>query len=154
MHHLNVTRTIDIPADRVWEVVDDFGAVYRYHPLVEQSPIRNGIPSGEGAERVCHFGGGNSITERISQYEPGASYTIDIIEPGKFPLKSAAARLSVHPLGPGRTRVGFDMAFQPKFGPVGWLMGKTVMRGQFRKVVGGMLAGLETHLRTGETVGA
>lgn len=154
MHHVSVTRTIGVPADRVWEVVDDIGAVYRYHPLVERSPIRNGIPSGEGAERVCHFVGGNRITERITDYEPGAGYTINIIEPGKFPLKSAAARFSVHPLGPARTRVGFDMRFQPKFGLVGWLMGKTVMRSQFRKVLDGVLAGLETHLRTGETVGA
>lgn len=154
MHHVNVTRTIDMSADRVWEVVDDFGAVYRYHPLVEQSPIRNGVPSGEGAERVCHFVGGNSITERITQYQPGAGYTIDIIEPGNFPLKSATARLSLHPQGAASTRVGFEMVFQPKFGPVGWLMGKTVMRSQFRKVLDSVLAGLETHLRTGETVGA
>ena len=44
------------------------------------------------------------------------------------------------------------MNFRPKFGPLGWFMGKTVMAGQFRKVLGSVLEGLETHLQTGEIV--
>jgi hypothetical protein len=154
MHNVSVSRTIGFPADRVWEVLDDFGAVYRYHPLVERSPLRNGVGSGEGAERTCHFVGGDRIVERITDYDPGRSYTVAIIDTGKFPVKSAVVRFSVGALDSPSTRVGIEMAFQPKFGAVGWLLGVTVMRRQFRKVLAGILAGLETHLRTGRTVGA
>jgi len=45
------------------------------------------------------------------------------------------------------------MAFRPKFGPVGWIMGKTVMTRQFTKILGRVLAGLEEHAETGEVVG-
>jgi hypothetical protein len=44
------------------------------------------------------------------------------------------------------------MSFAPKFGPVGWLMGKTVMKAQFRKTLGSVIHGLETHMRTGAVV--
>ena len=49
--------------------------------------------------------------------------------------------------------MSFHLAFRPKFGPVGWVMGKTVMAGQFRKILGRVLAGLEEHAETGEVVG-
>ena len=62
------------------------------------------------------------------------------------------ARLSVQPEGDGRSRVGFDMAFVPRGGPLGWLMAKAVMEPQFRKVLGSVLEGLETHALTGEIV--
>ncbi len=152
MHHVHVDRVIDRPADAVWAILDDFGSVSRYHPLVETSPITNGIGSGLGAERVCHFDNGDSIREKITAYEPDRGYEVEIVDPGKFPLKRAVARLSVEPLDETRSRVGFDMSFKPKFGPLGWLMGKAVMVGQFSKILGRVLEGLETHLQTGEVV--
>ena len=152
MHHVHVDRVIDRPADAVWSILDDFGGVFRYHPLVTQSGIINGISSGLGAQRVCHFDDGSSISEEITAYEPGREYEFEIIDPGKFPLKRAVAHFAVEPLGDARSRVDFDMAFQPKFGPLGWLMGKTLMVGQFRKILGSILEGLETHLQTGEVV--
>jgi len=152
MHKVRVTRTIPVSADRAWEVLDDFGGIYRYHPVVERSPIKNGIASGLGAERVCHFDNGDQITELVTGYDAGHEYTVEITDPGKFPLTKAVARLGVEPAGRQRSVVSFDMAFQPKFGVLGWVMGKTVMKRQFRKILGSVLAGLETHLRTGEVV--
>ena len=152
MHHVHVDRVIDRPADAVWAILDDFGSVFRYHPLVKKSEIINGIGSGLGAGRVCHFEDGNTIREEITAYEPGRGYEVEIVDPGKFPLKRAVAHLSVEPLGDARSRVGFDMDFRPKFGPLGWIMGKTLMVPKFRKILGLVLEGLETHLRTGEVV--
>ena len=152
MHHVHVDRVIDQPADAVWSILDDFGSVFRFHPLVEKSPISNGISSGLGAGRVCHFDDGSSIREEITAYEPGRGYEVEIVDLGQFPLKRAVARLSVEPLSDARSRVGFDIAFRPKFGPLGWIMGKTLMVPQFRKTLKRVLEGLETHLRTGEVV--
>ncbi len=152
MHEVQVARTIDVPAEEAWKIIDDFGGIYQYHPLVERSPIKNGVASGLGAERVCYFDNGNAITERITGYEAGRELTVEITDPGKFPLKTAIAKLSVRPAGSHRSTVQFGMRFQPKFGPVGWLMGKTVMRSQFRNILGDVLAGLETHAKTGTIV--
>ncbi len=152
MHQVQVARTIDVPADEAWKILDDFGGIHQYHPLVERSPIKNGVASGLGAERVCHFDNGDAITERITGYEAGREYTVEITDLGKFPLKAAGGTFGVRPAGKGRSTVRFDFRFQPKFGPIGWLMGKTVMRSQFRRIVADMLAGLETHAKTGAIV--
>ena len=72
MHNVSVTRVIDVPVEEAWRTLDDFGAVYRYHPVVVESPIQNGISSGLGAERVCLFDDGGTIREAITAYEsPG-----------------------------------------------------------------------------------
>ena len=152
MHEVNVDRVIDIGADEAWAILDDFGGIYHFHPLVERSPIKNGIGSGLGAERVCHFDDGSQITEEIIDYDAGTSYEVEITDPGNFPLVTAIARLAVEPLTDTKSRVSFKMAFKPKFGPIGWLMGKTVMTRQFRKILGSVLAGLEHHAKTGEVV--
>ncbi len=111
------------------------------------------MSSGLGAQRVCHFQDGNQIMEDITAYTPGREYEVEIIDPGNFPLKRAVARLAVEPLADERSRVSFHMAFRPRFGPVGWVMGKTVMTTQFTKILGRVLAGLEEHAKTGEVVG-
>lgn len=152
MHTVKVTREMDLSAREAWKILDDFGGVYRYHPVVVQSPILNGVGSGLGAQRVCHFDDGGKITEEITGYDPGRSYQVEITDPGKFPLKAAVATIRVEELDGGRSRVGFEMRFRPKGGPLGWLMGKALMEGQFRKILGSVLEGLETHARTGEVV--
>ncbi len=152
MHEVQVARTIDVPAEEAWKIIDDFGSVHQYHPLVERSPIKNGVASGLGAERVCHFDNGDAITERITAYEAGREYTVEITDPGKFPLKTAVANIALTSLDNNRSRVRFEMSLQPRYGPIGWLMGATVMQSQFRKILSQVLAGLETHAQTGEIV--
>lgn len=152
MHKVIVEREIEVPKDKAWSILDDFGAVYRYHPIVEASPIENGIPSGLGAERVCHFDNGDRIKERITEYEAGKTFTVEIVDAGKFPLKRAVARISLAPVEEARSRVRFEMSFDPKYGPVGWLMGATVMQTQFKRTLMKVLEGLETHALTGRVV--
>jgi hypothetical protein len=152
MHEVMVDRVIDVSADRAWAIIDDFGGIYRFHPFVERSPIQNAVESGLGAERVCHFHDGNQITEQIIDYTEGESYDVEITNPGNFPLVTGIARLTVEPLASTKSRVSFRMAFKPKFGPLGWVMGKTVMTRQCRKILGQVLSGLEQHAKTGEVV--
>jgi hypothetical protein len=91
MHNVSVDRVIDVSAEDAWAIIDDFGSIYRFHPLVERSPIQNGVSSGIGAQRVCHFHDGNQITEVITDYEPGVGYEVEITDPGSFPLRRSSA---------------------------------------------------------------
>ena len=152
MHKIVVQRQMKVPLHEAWEILDDFGGVFRYHPNVESSPIDNGIASGLGAERVCHFDNGDQIKERVTAYEEGQGYTVEIIDPGKFPLNTAEARLTLDSVDEDRSRFTFVMNFEPKYGPLGWIMGATVMQTQFRKVLGQVLEGFESFATTGETV--
>ena len=63
----------------------------------------------------------------------------------KFPLKEAIAKLSVEPRGAARSAVTFDFEFAPKYGPLGWVMGNTIMAAQFRGVLESVIDGLESY---------
>ncbi len=152
MFEVSVNQLIDVSPDRAWEIIDDFGGVYRFHPRVEKSPLKPGPSSGLGAQRTCYFDDGNKIQEEVVEYEPHRALGIEITDPGKFPLKESMGRISLEPVGDRQTRVTFKIQFVPKFGLVGRLMGKVIMVPQFEKILGSVLTGLETHALTGAVV--
>ena len=86
----------------------------------------------------------------LTTHWSGRSFTID----GKtvLPMKYVRNRFSVSPAGNGTVVTAF-IDFQMKFGPVGALMDKLVLRRQFRKVMTHGRGGLNHHVKTGEVVG-
>lgn len=152
MFEVKTERVINASPEETWEILDDFGGIYRFHPRVDRSPLVNGRATGVGAKRVCHFDDGNAITEEIVDYQAGRGYTVEITDPGKFPIVESFGELSMEPVDSGSTRVTFQIRFTPKFGLLGRVMGRTIMVPQFRKIMTSVLAGLETHARTGAIV--
>ncbi len=153
MHTAATRKTFNAPAHQVWAAFDDFGGVHKFHPLIESSPTLSDKTGGVGCERQCHMYGGGSLKERITRYEPGTSMTIEIFDPGPFPLKQAVAEIRVTALDARRSEVTFVMHFEPKYGVVGWVMAKAMMARQFEKILDQILAGLSTHLETGKHIG-
>jgi hypothetical protein len=153
MHHVLVSRKIQAPAEKVWQKLDKFRDVYTYHPLVKHSEGINEIPTGIGAERTCYFEDGNQIKERITAYEKSKNYQVEIYDPGAFPLLKAVALLEVKTIDEQSSSVDFNMEFQPRFGPIGWLMAQFIMKKQFAQILKRVLDGLDTHLQTGQVIG-
>ena len=54
---INVEKTVLINAgiSQVWDLVSDMGGVYKYHPLVDKSPVLSESAFGIGAKRRCEF---------------------------------------------------------------------------------------------------
>ena len=152
MHSVSVARRLNKPANEVWRTIDKFGDVYTYHPLVKHSESINDLPTGKGAERICHFEDGNKIKERIINYENDKKYQVEIYETGRFPLQTAIGTLEVHPEDEQNSTVSFKMDFQPKFGPLGWLMAQLAMKNQFAKTLAIVLEGLDKNLQTGQVI--
>ena len=57
-------------------------------------------------------------------------------------MKEAFAEISIEPVNGGRTKVNWGVNFRAKYGPLGWLMGQTMMRMALGKVIVGNLEGL------------
>ncbi len=152
MHNVSINRSINKPTHEVWKALDNFSDVYKYHPQVRHSESINKLPTGIGAERTCHFENGNIIKERIIAYESGKEYEIDIYDAGSFPLRKAVGRFQVNPISDNSSNVIFSMSFQPKFGPLGWLMAQLMMKNQFSKTLSDVLEGLDKNLQSGEVV--
>jgi len=153
MHSVETHRRFDFPAQVIWSAFDDFGGIHKFHPLIESSPTTSRNQHGLGCERVCNMYGGGALKERIVGYEPGRRMQVEIYDAGPFPLKHAVAELLVVPEGANRSKVTFGIRFSPKFGPLGWLLAKLMMRAQFKKMLNQLLEGLDDHLRTGRLVG-
>ena len=153
MHSTQTTKIFDVSADRLWQAFDDFGGIHKFHPLVESSPTLGSATRGLGCERVCNLYGGGSLKERVIGYEPGKRMSVEIYDAGPFPLKYAVADIGIEPAGLNRSTAVFAMRFEPKFGMLGWLMAKLVMRRQFKSMLDKLLAGLETYLATGRHIG-
>ena len=153
MHTVSAARTIDSPVATVWNVLDDVGNVYRFHPMVESSEIINDVTTGEGAKRQSNLYDGGALLEEIVESDPEHRQVVNVIDAGPFPLREAVATFDLKSIDENSTEVTMTMSFVPKFGPVGWLMAKLMMKNKLRAMCGDILAGLDTHLQTGEIVG-
>jgi hypothetical protein len=71
---------IDAPADRVWQVVRDFNGLPRWHPLIAESRIEDGLPADRvGCIRSFEMRDGGRIRERLlalSDYDYTCTYAI------------------------------------------------------------------------------
>ncbi len=148
MHTVRRSRILHAPTDRVWSALEDFGDVWKYHPNVESSRVLTDRETGPGACRECVFTDGSRIEETIVDYSPPTGYTVEFTDVGPYPLVSNTVRVDVDAADDHHTEVTFTAAFQPKYGPFGWLLGRVVMEDRFGKQLDAVLEGLAAHLRT------
>ena len=146
-------RTIDAPIEDVWNALDDFGSVHRFHPHVASSHSITDVTRGTGAKRQCDLYSGGSIREEVVDSVPGSRQVVDIFDTGPFPLEKNVATFDLESVGDDRTRVDVEMSFVPTYGPVGWVMARTTMKRRFRSLMEDVLENLERHLQTGQLIG-
>lgn len=152
MTRLTREVTIDAPAASVWEVLADFGAVYRYNPNVERSHSTSEAKQGVGAARHCDLIPNGTLEERIVDWTEGKSYLVDIYGGSKVPpFKQALAQLVVRPNGHGAIVTG-TLEYSLRFGPVGLLLDRLLVAPRFSKAWARLFAGLKHYVETGEQV--
>jgi len=145
MQTAKATGIIDTRLENAWRSIDDFGNIADFHPHLISSHIVGEQTSGEGTQRVCRFETGGEIRERVTRYLPGRGYSVTIEDTGSFPISTGIARLYLAPTDDGRTRVDFSLQFLPKFGPIGSVLGRFVMKPRFERVLRDVIRGLEQH---------
>ena len=143
---------VDAPTEKVWNILADFGGVYRYSPGVRSSHSTSQVNGGVGATRHCDLLPAGSVEERIVEWTEGQSYTLEIYEgKGTPPFKHAVATLKLKPEA-GGTRVFASLDYSLKYGPVGAVMDKVMVQRFLDKGFQGLLSGLKHHAETGEEV--
>ena len=154
MPRYRATIGIDASTEKVWEAIGDFGNIYKWNPGVPNSHLTSAPEIGEGTTRHCDLTvPGASIEERVTDWQEGTSYTVDIYEARRVPfVKDLSATVSVEPNGSGSTG-GFDFRYETTAGPIGKAMERYVIGPRNRKIAGLLVAGLKHHVETGEEVG-
>ena len=152
MQKVTVQVEIDAPAEKVWEVLADFGNISAFNPNLTNSHLTADQPNGVGATRHCDLTvGGASIEERIVDWDEGHSYTVDVYGGKRVPFTQAFGHLAVEPLGESRSVASMSFEGKAKGGVFAGLLGRA-LRGQNKKAITGVLAGLKHHVETGDPV--
>jgi len=149
MIKITQNRTIQAPADRVWDILADFGGVHVFHPLVETSQTTNGQKTGLGAERRCDLYNGGVAVEEITSSDAERRHMEISVADGPGPFEAMKGWFTVTPLGEKSCEVRADMEFNVKDGAEANSL-KAMMEGAVESV----LKGLDDHAVAGAIVGS
>mmetsp|Transcript_38473 Transcript_38473/g.151851 ORF Transcript_38473/g.151851 Transcript_38473/m.151851 type:complete len:166 (+) Transcript_38473:156-653(+) len=150
--HMKVTREVQVSAEKCWEMLGDFSNVHHIHPLVQTSTPVTENDRGLGAIRECELYDGNSVQEKVIEWdEENMSYTFNL-EKGKLPLTLLEVKVSVEANGATQSLLACDVDFDPKYGFIGKLLGHFLMKPKLGGVLGDMLGGVKYYLDEGEDV--
>lgn len=102
MVQVYTSSVIDAPADAVWDVIRDFNALPRWHPLIADSRIENGFAADKvGCVRAFRMRDGGALREQLlslSDYEYACTYSI-LDSP--MPISNYVATLKLTPVTDG-----------------------------------------------------
>lgn len=154
MHSFSVSREIEVPKADVWAVLDDFGNLADYDPKNASSRVIEGPETGVGAVREAVKPDGGRVVHELVEYDPPDGYAFEFVAFDDTPAEALVLEFELTELDDSRTRVTIHGRLTPKGGPLGWVLAKLVIIPKGKGLLTDLLAGLATHLRTGERVGA
>lgn len=140
------TRTINADAQAVWAVLGAFMEIDRFAPEITAVEALSSSAKGQGAKRRCTFKNGGYVVEEVVDWSEGRGYRVRLTDTGPMPLVKAFADIRLDAKGPNETEVSWSMDYRMKYGPLGWLMGQTMMKSMMGKVLDANLEGLDKQV--------
>ena len=154
MIHFQRSLIIDATPEAVWDVLRRFMNIDEFAPQVTSVDALTDGENKVGSKRRCHFQDDNSMAEEVVQWRENEGYRVKLFETDSMPINEAFAEIALAPAGPGKTNVVWSMDCRLKYGPIGWLMGQTLMKGMMGKVLDANLNGLATKVLAGRKTAA
>ena len=142
MLHLERTLEIEAAPDDVWAVLGRYMHIDEFAPEIVSVDALTDGEDGIGSRRRNHFKNGTSLVEEVTEWEPKRRYRVEMSEMSPLPVHEAHSAISVEPTDNGRSKVTWDMDYRVKFGPLGWLLGQTMMNMKIGKILDGNLKAL------------
>ena len=122
-------------------VIGRFMHIDEFAPLIKSVDALTDGEDGVGSKRRCNFDDGSSVVEEVIEWEVGHKYRVSLSEMTTMPIHEMYAEISLESQT-DRVRVTWSMDYQVKYGPLGWLLGQTVMKLMMGKILDGNLKGL------------
>ncbi|RLE26161.1 MAG: hypothetical protein DRJ50_01500 [Actinobacteria bacterium] len=91
MPEFTITRRIEAPVEKVWEVLGDFGNIARWNPGVKRSSLTSEGVVSEGSTRHCDFAPLGGVEERIETFVPSERMTVVLFDTSKLPISGGVA---------------------------------------------------------------
>ena len=131
------------PPARVWELLGDLEAVPRYNPTVRAAQVLGKQRAGVGAMRACELKPKGRVVERVTHWEDGRAIGLEVAE-SDWPIHFMRWVTRVEPEGSG-TRITQRLDYAVKFGPLGWLLDRLVMKRKLTATLDEVFANLVKH---------
>ncbi|WP_120632780.1 SRPBCC family protein [Ruegeria sp. EL01] len=148
MIHHERSLTIDATQDAVWAVLSRFMHIDEFAPQITSVEALTDGEVGIGSKRRNHFANGTSLVEEVTGWSPGAGYTVQLSDMAAMPLHEASSEIRIARTG-GKSKVTWTFDYRVKYGPLGWLMGQTMMKMMMDKIIDANLHGLADKVRAG-----
>jgi hypothetical protein len=131
------------PPERVWALLADLEAVQHYHPGVRRAAVDGAQRTGIGARRSCELLPKGRVVERVTHWEDGSALGLEVAE-SDWPIQFMrwVTRIEPHEQG---TRITQSLEYQVKFGPLGWLLDRLVMKRKLTTTLDAVFASLVRH---------
>lgn len=147
MIHFERTHTIDAKPDSIWAVLGRYMHIDEFAPLIASVDALTEGEDGLGSKRRNNFDNGTSVVEEVTAWIPGEGFTVELSDMAAMPLHKASSEVSIKQVGK-RSKVTWGFDYHVKYGPLGWLMGQTMMKMMMGKIIDGNLKGLADQVRS------
>lgn len=128
------------PPERVWALLADLEAVQHYNPGVRRAAIEGEPRTGVGARRACELHPKGRVVERVTHWEDGRAVGLEL-ERHDWPVSFMRWVTRVEPHD-GGARITQALEYRVKFGPLGWLLDRLVMKRKLTANLDGVFAAL------------
>lgn len=108
MAQVNVVRTINAPADFVWNTVRAFSGLEQYFSAFVSSTVQG---SGVGATRVLDLAGGGQFVERLESVDDKTRTLTYRVMQCPLPIENYVGSVTVEDAGDGTSRVTWSSTF-------------------------------------------
>jgi len=109
MSEVRVEEELDVTAERIWEIVRDFGGLMKWNEGIESCEVEG---SGVGSVRTIKIGS-LEIQERLEHIDDvGRSFSYSIVS-GPVPVENYLASMTIHEEGE-KSRITWQSSFDPK----------------------------------------
>lgn len=146
MIHFQRTYTIDASPGAVWTVLGRFMHIDEFAPLIKSVDALTEGDDGLGSKRRNHFENGTFLVEEVTAWKPNHGFTVQLSDMAAMPLHEATSKVFITPRG-AQSDVTWTFDYRVKYGPLGWLMGQTMMKMMMGKIIDGNLKGLADRVR-------
>ena len=131
------------PPEAVWSLLSDLEAVARYNPTIRAAAVTGSLGTGVGASRACELVPKGRVVERVTHWEEGRSVGLEVAE-SDWPIHYMRWITRVEPAPTGSV-ITQDLEYAVKFGPLGWLLDRLVMRRKLTATLDSVFDNLVRH---------
>ncbi len=149
MIHFQRSYSIDATPEAVWAVLGRYMHIDAFAPLIVSVDALTEGEDGLGSKRRNHFENGTSVVEEVTAWKPNHGFTVKLSDMAAMPLHEAHSEVFITP-GAGGSNVTWTFDYRVKYGPLGWLMGQTLMKMMMGKIIDGNLKGLADAVRANQ----